>query len=38
MLFIGPTALSGIGQQMRKYMDLFPGSKCIDINEEIPVC
>ena len=38
MLFIGPTALSGIGQQMRKYMDLFPGSKCIDINDEIPVC
>ena len=38
MLFIGPTALSGIGQQVRKYMKLFPGSKYIEINDEIPVC
>ena len=38
MLFIGPTALSGIGQQLRKYMKLFPDCKCIEINDEIPVC
>ena len=35
MLFIGPTALSGIGQQLRKYMKLFPDCKCIEINDEI---
>lgn len=36
MLFIGPTLLSGIGQHCKKYMDLFPRSKYIQIQEEIP--
>ena len=38
MLFIGPTLLSGIGQHCKKYMDLFPRSKYIQIQEEIPEC
>ena len=36
MLFIGPTLLSGIGQHCKKYIDLFPRSKYIQIQEEIP--
>ena len=36
MLFIGPTLLSGIGQHCKKYMDIFPRSKYIQIQEEIP--
>ena len=36
MLFIGPTLLSGMGQHCKKYMDLFPMSKYIQIQEEIP--
>ena len=38
MLFIGPTLLSGIGQHCKKYMDIFPRSKYIEIQEEIPEC
>src|SRR6056300_1012439 len=38
MLFIGPTPLSGIGQHCKKYMNLFPRSKYLEINEEIPEC
>ena len=38
MIFIGPTLLSGIGQHTKKYMDLFPGSKYIEIHNEIPEC
>ena len=38
MLFIGPTLLSGIGQLCKKYMDLFPRGKYIEIQEEIPEC
>jgi hypothetical protein len=38
MLFIGPTLLSGIGQHTKKYLDIFPGSEYIEIQEEIPEC
>ena len=38
MLFIGPTLLSGIGQHCKKYMDLFPGSRYIQVQEDIPKC
>jgi glycosyltransferase involved in cell wall biosynthesis len=38
MLFIGPTPLSGIGQQCKKYMNLFPGSQYIEIQNDIPQC
>jgi glycosyltransferase involved in cell wall biosynthesis len=38
MLFIGPTPLSGIGQHCKKYMDIFPRSKYLEIHEEIPEC
>ena len=38
MLFIGPTLLSGIGQQCKKYMGLFPGSQYIELQNDIPVC
>src|SRR6056300_879838 len=38
MLFIGPTLLSGIGQQCKKYMSLFPGSQYIELQNDIPVC
>jgi len=38
MLFIGPTLLSGIGQYCKKYMNLFPKSKFIEIDKEIPEC
>ena len=38
MLFIGPTLLSGIGQLTHKYLDLFPDSKYLEIQEEIPEC
>ena len=38
MLFIGPSLLSGIGQQCKKYMGLFPGSQYIELQNDIPVC
>ena len=38
MLFIGPTPLSGIGQHCKKYMNLFPGSQYIEIQNDIPQC
>lgn len=38
MLFIGPPLLSGIGQQCKKYMSLFPGSRYIELQNDIPVC
>jgi glycosyltransferase involved in cell wall biosynthesis len=38
MLFIGPSLLSGIGQHCKKYMNLFPGSKYIEIQNDIPNC
>src|SRR6056300_172620 len=38
MLFIGPTPLSGIGQHCKKYIDIFPRSKYLEIHEEIPEC
>ena len=38
MLFIGPTPLSGIGQHCKKYTNLFPGSKYIEIQNDIPKC
>ena len=38
MLFIGPSPLSGIGQHCKKYMNLFPGSKYIEIQNDIPEC
>jgi glycosyltransferase involved in cell wall biosynthesis len=38
MLFIGPTLLSGIGQHCKKYIDLFPGSRYIQVQEDIPKC
>ena len=38
MLFIGPTPLSGIGQHCKKYMNVFPGSKYIEIQNDIPNC
>ena len=31
MLFIGPTPLAGIGQCMLKYLDIFPGSKYLEL-------
>ena len=33
MIFIGPTPLAGIGQCMLKYLDLFPGSKYLQVGE-----
>src|SRR6056300_397803 len=38
MLVIGPTLLSGIGQHAKKYTELFPDWKYVQIHEEIPVC
>jgi len=38
MLVIGPTLLSGIGQHAKKYTDLFPDWKYVQIQEEIPPC
>jgi len=38
MLVIGPTLLSGIGQHAKKYTDLFPDWKYLQIQEEIPPC
>jgi len=35
---IGPTLLSGIGQHAKKYTDLFPDWKYVQIQEEIPPC
>ena len=36
MLFIGSTPLSGIGQYILKYTQLFPDHKYIQFNEEVP--
>jgi glycosyltransferase involved in cell wall biosynthesis len=30
MLFIGPNPLAGIGQVVKKYSTLYPGSKCVE--------
>jgi glycosyltransferase involved in cell wall biosynthesis len=38
MLVIGPTLLSGIGQHAKKYTELFPDWKYVQIQEEIPPC
>ena len=38
MLFIGPSLLSGIGQHCKKYMNLFPGSQYIELQNDIPAC
>ncbi len=39
MLFIGPTLMSGIGQHLKKYSTLFPGSTYMEIMEDnIPEC
>ena len=38
MLVIGPTLLSGIGQHAKKYTDLFPDWKYVQIQEEIHSC
>lgn len=39
MIFIGPTLMSGIGQHLKKYSTLFPGSTYIEITEDnIPEC
>ena len=39
MLFIGPTLMSGIGQHLKKYSTLFPGSSYMEIMEDnIPEC
>lgn len=38
MIVIGPTLLSGIGQHAKKYTELSPDWKYIQVQEEIPVC
>ena len=38
MLFIGPTLLSGIGQHLKKYSSLFPGSTYVELSDDIPEC
>ena len=38
MLVIGPTLLSGIGQHAKKYTELFPDWKYVQIQEEIHSC
>ena len=38
MIVIGPTLLSGIGQCTKKYTELFPDCKYIEINDTIPEC
>jgi glycosyltransferase involved in cell wall biosynthesis len=38
MLVIGPTLLSGIGQHAKKYTELFPDWKYVQIQEDIPAC
>ena len=38
MLVIGPTLLSGIGQHAKKYTELFPDWKYVQIQEEITPC
>ena len=38
MLVIGPTLLSGIGQHAKKYTELFPDWKYVQIQEEIFPC
>ena len=38
MLVIGPTLLSGIGQHAKKYTELFPDWKYVQITENIPTC
>ena len=38
MLVIGPTLLSGIGQHAKKYTELFPEWKYIQVSEHIPEC
>lgn len=38
MLLIGPTLLSGIGQMLFKYKNIFPNSKYIEVyNDQIPI-
>ncbi len=38
MLVIGPSLLSGIGQCTKKYTELFPDWKYMEISEDIPEC
>ena len=39
MLFIGPTLMSGIGQHLKKYSTMFPGSTYHEIGEnDVPAC
>ena len=38
MLFIGPSLLSGIGQQLKKYTALFPGSTYVELGDPLPPC
>jgi len=35
MLFVGPTLLAGIGQVVKKYSDLYPGSKYVEYGQPI---
>jgi len=36
MLFIGPTLLSGIGQHLKKYADMFTDSKYVELTNDLP--
>ena len=36
MLFIGPTLMSGIGQHLKKYADMFPESKYVELSDKLP--
>tara|TARA_Y100000389_G_scaffold4962_1_gene4652 strand:- start:12122 stop:13075 length:954 start_codon:yes stop_codon:yes gene_type:complete len=36
MLLIGPSLLSGIGQHLKKYEALFPGSTYVELTNELP--
>lgn len=36
MLLIGPTLLSGIGQHLKKYGSLFPGSTYVELSADLP--
>ena len=36
MLLIGPSLLSGIGQHLKKYKELFPGSTYVELSDVLP--
>jgi glycosyltransferase involved in cell wall biosynthesis len=38
MIVIGPTLASGIGQHAKKYTELFPDWRYVEIHQEIPNC